>query len=68
MKRAKELAAQKGVESVNIALAYVLCRDFPVAAVIGSRNKKELDSCIRALDIKLTKNEIDYLCCKRDTL
>lgn len=66
MERAKKLARKKGVESVNIALAYVLCRDFPVAAVIGSRNTKELNSCVGAMDIKLTQAELDYLCCRRE--
>ncbi len=68
LKRAKELAAAKGVESVNISLAYVLCRDFPVAAVIGSRNKMELESCIRAMDIRLTPQELDYLCCRTNRI
>jgi len=66
MERAKKLAKEKGVESVNIALAYVLCRRFPVAAVIGSRNIKELQSCINAMNIQLTTEEIDYLCLRND--
>lgn len=66
LRRAKELGDEKGVDSINIALAYVLCQPFPVGAIIGSRSEKEFESCIRTLDIKLTKKELDYLSLKSD--
>lgn len=65
--RAKILGEKKGVPSINIALAYVLNQEFDVCAIIGSRDRKEFDSCLDALNIKLTKKEINYLCLKSDT-
>lgn len=67
LNRAKILGEEKGVPSINIALAYVLDQDFDVCAIIGSRDRKEFDSCLEALKIKLTQKEIDYLCMKSDT-
>lgn len=67
LNRAKILGKEKGVDSINIALAYVLDQDFDVAAIIGSRDRKEFDSCLSSLDIKLTPDEIAYLCLKKDS-
>lgn len=68
LERAKILAKKYGVDSINIALAYVLCQPFDVAAVIGSRNRNEFESCVQTFDIKLSPNELDYLSLKSDTL
>lgn len=69
LKRAQELAKEKGshVESINIALAYVLNQSFPIAAVAGPRNVKELESTWKVLDISLTPKEIDYLSLRSST-
>ena len=67
LNRAKILGAEKGVPSINIALAYVLNQEFDTCAIIGSRDRNEFDSCLEATKIKLTKQEIDYLCLKADT-
>ncbi len=64
--RAKILSEEKGVPSINIALAYVLDQDFDVCAIIGSRDRHEFDSCLDALKIKLTESEINYLSLKTD--
>ena len=64
LQRAKILGEEKGVPSINIALAYVLDQEFDACAVIGSRDRKEFESCLEALKIKLTPQEIDYLCLK----
>lgn len=66
LKRAKVLAEKHGVESINIALAYVLNQPFATAAIIGSRDRKEYASSLSSLDIKLTEKELDYLKLKRD--
>ncbi|QIB67956.1 aldo/keto reductase [Aminipila butyrica] len=68
LKRAQELGKEKGVDSINIALAYVLCQPAGVAAIIGSRSRKEFDSCIQTLNVKLSKAELDYLSLKSDCL
>lgn len=64
--RTKILGEEKGVPSINIALAYVLDQDFDVCAIIGSRDRHEFDSCLDALKIKLTESEINYLSLKTD--
>jgi aryl-alcohol dehydrogenase-like predicted oxidoreductase len=61
LERCKELAKIKGVEPINIALAYVLNQDFPVAAIVGPRKVEELLSVVKVLDIQLSSEEIDYL-------
>ncbi|WP_374017350.1 aldo/keto reductase [Paenibacillus thiaminolyticus] len=59
--RASKLAASKGVETIQIALAYVLHQPFPTGAIIGARNRKELESCFAAARLSLTEPEIAWL-------
>ena len=68
LKRAKELGEKKGCESINVALAYVLRQPMEIAAIVGSRNRKEWDSCCSSLNIALSPEELDYLCLKADKL
>ena len=56
-----------GCSGVNIALAYVLSQDLPLAAQIGPQNLWELDDCIKTLDLRLTEAELAYLRLERDT-
>ena len=65
--RALELAKVHGCSGVNIALAYVLSQDLPLAAQIGPQNLWELDDCIKTLDLRLTEAELAYLRLERDT-
>ncbi|MBS4219346.1 aldo/keto reductase [Bacillus sp. FJAT-49711] len=60
-RRAEQLAKEKGVETIQISLAYVLNQSFPTAAIIGPQNKQEMVSCREAADIKLTEDEIKWL-------
>lgn len=59
--RAIELAARKGVEPVNIALAWVLHQPFPTFPLIGPRQIAETRSCFAALQVELTPRECRYL-------
>ncbi len=59
--RAVELAERYGVEPVNIALAWVLGQPFETFPLIGPRTLAEVRSCFRALEVKLTPNEMRYL-------
>jgi len=59
--RATKLARMYGVEPVNIALAWVLCQKFPVFPIIGPLHPDETRSCMRALDIKLSEEEMRWL-------
>ncbi|AMC94252.1 hypothetical protein AOC36_09730 [Erysipelothrix larvae] len=68
LNRVIEVATKRGggIEPVNVALAYVLHPRFNVFASIGPRNMHELESSLKALDIELTKQEIEYLELKTD--
>ena len=59
--RCRELGAKKGVDSINLALAYILNRDFDVAAVIGPQSVEELRSSLVGGDLELTPAEVAYL-------
>jgi predicted dehydrogenase/diketogulonate reductase-like aldo/keto reductase len=59
--RAIELARRRGVEPINIALAYVLCQPFPTFALIGPRMISETVSSLRGLSVSLTPEELRWL-------
>ncbi len=59
--RAEQLAAQKGLTTIQVALAYVLNQSFPTAAIIGPRNEAELHSCRDAEAVSLTEAEVNWL-------
>jgi aryl-alcohol dehydrogenase-like predicted oxidoreductase len=59
--RTRELAAKKGVQPVQIALAWVLHQPFPTFALVGPGNLSELHTSIDALDIELTPEEVKWL-------
>lgn len=59
--RAKQLAEQKNVTQIQIALAYVLNQAFPTCALIGAQSLEELRSCDEGSRIKLTREEMDWL-------
>ena len=61
LERAKELASKKGVQPVQIALAWVLNQPFPAYALIGPEKLNELMVSIDALDIELTADELKWL-------
>ncbi len=60
-KRCYELAGQKGVAPVHIALAYVLAQPFEPFALIGPRTIAETKSSFEALTVPLTEQEIGWL-------
>ena len=60
-RRAMELAEQKGVRPINIAAAYVLCQPFPTFALIGPETPTEMATSLDALDVELTRDEIEWL-------
>jgi 1-deoxyxylulose-5-phosphate synthase len=59
--RAQELAIEKGVTPIQIALAYVLNQPFPTCALIGPMTTEELNSSMRAVEIQLSQAEINWL-------
>ncbi|MNU85452.1 putative aldo-keto reductase [compost metagenome] len=61
LRRAGELAAEKNVTMVQIALAYVINQPFPTCALIGAQSLEELISCDEGSRIRLTPDEMDWL-------
>jgi aryl-alcohol dehydrogenase-like predicted oxidoreductase len=59
--RAIELAKKRNVHPINIALAYVLCQPFPTFPLIGPRQLSETRTCLPALDVQLTPDDLKYL-------
>jgi aryl-alcohol dehydrogenase-like predicted oxidoreductase len=66
LRRARELAQQRGVHATSIALAWVLHQPFPTFALIGPRQLSELRTTLPALDIELTPEEVQWLDLSRD--
>jgi aryl-alcohol dehydrogenase-like predicted oxidoreductase len=59
--RAAELAESKGLEMIQIALAYVINQPFPCFPLIGPRQLSETRSSFTALDIELSPAECRWL-------
>lgn len=59
--RAQSLAEEKGVSTIQIALAYVLNQAFPACAIVGAQNGTEMNSCRDATELELTQDELDWL-------
>jgi aryl-alcohol dehydrogenase-like predicted oxidoreductase len=59
--RAEQLAKNKGVKCIEIALAYVLNQPFPTCALIGPRGETEMKSCQNGTSIHLTAEEMAWL-------
>jgi aryl-alcohol dehydrogenase-like predicted oxidoreductase len=62
LRRAQELGESKGgYSAVQMALAWVLHRPFPVVAIVGPHTTEELASCVEAASIELTEAESRWL-------
>ncbi|MNY67763.1 Aldo/keto reductase family protein [compost metagenome] len=61
LQRAQQLAQEKGVSAIQIALAYVLSQPFPACALIGARNEAEMVSCRDGAKLVLTPQELAWL-------
>ncbi len=59
--RLKEIAAAKGVSSAQLALAWVLAKGSSIVPVAGARTRAQLADSLRALEVKLTAQEIAAL-------
>ncbi|MEA2710873.1 MAG: hypothetical protein QOF78_3474 [Phycisphaerales bacterium] len=60
-KRVFQLAERRGVQPINIALAYVLNQPFPTFALIGPRQLSETRTSLKALEIELSPAELKWL-------
>ncbi len=64
--RAEELAEQKGVPPIAVALAYVLCQPFPTFPIIGPETLEETRTSLLALDVELTLEDTAWLDLRND--
>lgn len=66
--RARELAARKGAEVSQIALAYLLSVPLRVCPLVNMNSAEEIDLNVAALSIRLTTGELRWLNLESDTL
>ncbi|MGP5088714.1 aldo/keto reductase [Brachybacterium tyrofermentans] len=55
------IAAERGVERVHVALAWLLAKDPVVSPIIGATKTGHIDGALGALDLELTTDEITAL-------
>ncbi len=60
-KRAVQLARRKGCDAMAIASAYCLAQKFPLFVMVGPATLEETASTLKALDIKLSNEEVQWL-------
>jgi aryl-alcohol dehydrogenase-like predicted oxidoreductase len=61
LRRAEQLAKERGVSTIQIALAYVLNQPFPAGALIGPQSVDEMMSSHAGTNIRLTQDELRWL-------
>jgi aryl-alcohol dehydrogenase-like predicted oxidoreductase len=54
----ERLAAEKGVTSSQLAIAWVLAKSGSIVPVIGARTRKQLEESLGALDVELSPEEL----------
>jgi len=57
----REIAAGKNASPAQIAIAWVLSRGTDIIPLVGSRRRTQLEEAVRALDLKLTDQELHDL-------
>jgi aryl-alcohol dehydrogenase-like predicted oxidoreductase len=61
MEAVRRLAAARGVEMAEVALAWLLSKPVVTAPIVGATKLPHLQTAIRALDLSLTEDEIKTL-------
>ncbi|GLV56998.1 oxidoreductase [Dictyobacter sp. S3.2.2.5] len=61
LERVQQMAKERGVLPINIALAYVLNQPFPTFPLIGPRQLSETRTSLPALTVELTPEEVRWL-------
>jgi aryl-alcohol dehydrogenase-like predicted oxidoreductase len=59
--RVEELADQKGATMAQIALSWVLHKDYVDAPIVGTTSVEHLEAAVEALDISLSDSDIEWL-------
>lgn len=66
--RCEEIAKQKGVTVSQVAMSWIFAQDLNTFAVVSSMKEERMERNIASLNIRLTKEEADYLDLKKDSL
>lgn len=61
LERFVALAARRGVDPATLAIAWVLAHPLVTAVIAGPREPRHLESAVRALDVRLSKEEVHDL-------
>ncbi len=59
--RIAEVAKARGIPNAQVALAWMLCKPYVTAPIIGASKPHHLDDAVAALSVKLTEGEIRRL-------
>jgi aryl-alcohol dehydrogenase-like predicted oxidoreductase len=59
--RVQELADEKGVKMAQIALSWLLHKDWVDAPIVGTTSVEHLEDAVEALDISLSSSDLEYL-------
>jgi aryl-alcohol dehydrogenase-like predicted oxidoreductase len=59
--RVEELAAERGLSMAQVALAWLLHKDWVTAPVVGTTSVEHLEDAVEAVDVSLSDSEIEYL-------
>ena len=61
MEATRKVAAARGVEMAEVALAWLLSRPVVTAPIVGATKLPHLETALRSLDLSLTDDEIAAL-------
>ena len=61
VERVKEIAARKGCKAAQLALAWVLAQGDDIVPIPGTKRRAYLEENVKALEVKLTVEEIEQL-------
>ncbi|MFQ3294045.1 MAG: aryl-alcohol dehydrogenase-like predicted oxidoreductase [Halobacteriales archaeon] len=59
--RVQELADEKGLTMAQVALAWLLHKDWVDAPIVGTTSVEHLEEAVEAVDVDLTDSEVEYL-------
>jgi aryl-alcohol dehydrogenase-like predicted oxidoreductase len=61
MQACQQVAAQRGCQPAQVAIAWLLSKPAVTAPIIGATKLEHLEAAIQALDVKLSQEEIEML-------
>jgi len=61
MERVNELASEKGVSPAQVALSWILSKDYVTSPIVGLTKKAHLEEAVEVLEISLSDGEVERL-------